>query len=75
MSEIGLNFTEEVFFKLKNIKKLIIYLAINNKASKAYVEKLYKYLESKHKCHYNIFKKSEDNDDNSTLFYILEKDE
>jgi RimJ/RimL family protein N-acetyltransferase len=75
MSEIGLNFTEDVFFNLKNIKNLQIYLLENNKGSKAYAEKLYKYLESKHKCHFNVFKKNEDNSGISTLYFILEKDE
>ena len=73
MSEIGLNFTEEVFFKLKNIKKLIIYLEINNKASKAYVEKLYSYLESKYSCNYNVYQDKKNGEDNSTLYYVLEK--
>lgn len=75
MSEIGLKFTEDVFFKLKNINILQIYLVENNFASKAYVEKLYKYLESKHKCHYEAYKREEYNKNLGTLFYILKKDE
>ena len=75
MSEIGLNFTEDVFFKLKNVNKLSIYLASDNKGSKAYVEKLYKYLESKHRCHFNIFENKDANEEVSTLYYVLEKDE
>lgn len=73
MSEIGLNFTEDVFFKLKNVNKLSIYLASDNKGSKGYVEKLYNYLESKHKCYFNVFEKKDDNEEVSILYYILEK--
>ena len=75
MSEIGLKFTEDVFFNLKNINRLNIYMYKNNIGSKTYVEKLYKYLMSKHKCRYGSYEKKDDEETISTLFYILEKHE
>lgn len=73
MSEIGLKFTEDVFFNLKNINRLNIYMYKNNIGSKSYVEKLYKYLTSKHKCRYGSYEKKDNKETISTLFYILEK--
>ena len=73
MSKIGTRFVEDVFFNLKNINVLIIYLLKTNVASMRYAEKLHKYIKSRHKCKTYVNENEPKHKD--TIFYFLIKDD
>ena len=71
MSRIGIHFVEDVFFKLKNIHVLIIYLLEQNEASNRFAQKLHNYMKENHKCE-SITTLKKVNGEN-TKFYFLRK--